>query len=465
MSLFGGDSPDVFLLAEDEARMLGRSRVEPEHLLLALSRRRQGPVGDLLLERGITGRELHAAIVGAVGMGDELVLGRLPRSRAAEAILQRAVAVAADRGERRPDAAHVLLALAEDGRVETILHDLGLDDLPRLVDEHEPARGRPLSDAQVRTELVRAAMAEDRRPLRAPVPAFERFTPDARRAVRAAAETAALLEHREVDPFHVLIGCLQVPESFAARVLLPVWEDGELGPIGEAIDLARRCGPHPFHQATGIFSQTARRVVAEGALTLAYRLGHPHITSGHLLLATLDSPDRTTAKMTHPHTQRLARTLARELPGTEHGVGEGDVVWIQFDALIRTLISGIRRILPSGWTVMGSARSDIHLRVPDSQSESDFQIRPGWIVSEPGPAAERLQRVTQWMLERLQAAVIHATGRPWPETPGDRAPPVHAQLIDDRYNPMLRLGYGDPQSPIATPVEHDLHLNMMLARS
>ena len=176
-------------------------------------------------------------------MGDELVLGRLPRSRAAEEILQRAVAVAAERGERRPDAVHVLLALADDGRVEAILHDLGLDDLQRLVDEHEPARGAPLSEAQVRTELVRAAMAEDRRPLRAPVPAFERFAPDARRAVRAAAETAALLEHREVDPFHLLIGCLQVPESFAARVLSPVWEDGELGPIGEAIDLARRYGP------------------------------------------------------------------------------------------------------------------------------------------------------------------------------------------------------------------------------
>jgi hypothetical protein len=465
MSLFGGDSPDVFLLAEDEARMLGRSSVEPEHLLLAVSRHRQGPVSDLLGERGITARELHAAIVAAVGMGDELVLGRLPRSRAAEEILQRAVAVAAERGERRPDAVHVLLALAEDGRVGAILQALGLADLKRLVDEHEPARGAPLSDAQVRTELVRAAMTEDRRPVRAPVPAFERFTPDARRIVRAAAETAALLEHREVDPFHLLIGCLQVPESFAARVLLPVWEDGELGPVGEAIELARRVGPNPFYQATGIFSQSARQVVAEGALTLAYRLGHPQITSGHLLLATLDSPDRTTATMTYPHTQRLARTLARGLPGTDHGVDEGDVVWIQFDALIRTLILGIRRILPPGWTVMGSARSDIHLRVPDSRSESDFQIRPGWIVSEPDPTPERLQRVTYWMLERLQAAVMQATGRPWPETSEDEPPPVHALLINDRYNPMLRLGYGDPQSPIATPVEHDLHLNMMLATS
>src|ERR1700761_3278430 len=78
MSLFGGDSPDLILLAEDEARMLGRSRVEPEHLLLAFSRR--GRVRDLLGQRGVGARQVHAAVVGADGVGDELVLGRLPRS-------------------------------------------------------------------------------------------------------------------------------------------------------------------------------------------------------------------------------------------------------------------------------------------------------------------------------------------------------------------------------------------------
>jgi hypothetical protein len=54
-----------------------------------------------------------------------------------------------------------------------------------------------------------------------------------------------------------VVGCLQVPDSFAARVLSPIWEDGELGAIGETIDLACRYGPHPFHQATGAFSRTA----------------------------------------------------------------------------------------------------------------------------------------------------------------------------------------------------------------
>jgi Clp amino terminal domain, pathogenicity island component len=379
--------------------------------------------------------------------------------------LQRAVGVAADRGDRRPGGVHVLLALAGDERARSVLHRVGLDDVTRLLDDHDPSARTPLSDEQVRGELVRAAMDEGQPPARAPVPAFERFAPGARRAIRAAAETAALLEHREVDPFHLLIGCLRVPESFAARVLAPVWEEGELGAIGEAVDLACRYGPHPFHQATGSFSEPARRVVAQDALKLAYRLGHDQITTGHLLLATLDSQDPTTTAMTRPHTQRLARTLTRGLPGTDQGVDEGDLAWIQFDALIRMLTLAFRRILPPDWTIMGSARSDIHLRVPDSRSESDFQIRPGWIAAEPGPAPERLRRVTHWMLERLQAAVIQATGRLWPETPDNKAAPVYAQLIDDRYNPTLRLGYGDPQSPVATPVEHDIHLNMVIGTS
>jgi ATP-dependent Clp protease ATP-binding subunit ClpA len=317
--------PDLILLAEDEARMLGRSRVEPVHLLLAFAR--HGQVKDPLGERDISARALHTAVLAADGRGDDLVLGRLPRSPASEEVLQRAVGVAAERGQRRPGSLHVLPALSGDDGVRAILRDLDLEDLERLVDARDPSRA-PRSDEQVRAELVRAALAEQTRPARAPVPALERFTPDTRRAIRAAAESAALLAHREVDSFHLLIGCLQVPDSFAARVLSPLWQDAELGAIGEAIDLVCRYGPHPFHQATGIFSPTARQVVAEGALSAAYRLGHPQISTGHLLLAVLDSQDRTTTAITHPHSQRVARTLTRGLPGAEDGADEGALAWI-----------------------------------------------------------------------------------------------------------------------------------------
>lgn len=67
VSLFGDRAPDLILLAEDEARMLGRSRVEPVHLLLAFAR--HGQVSDLLGERGITALAQHTAALGRDGEG------------------------------------------------------------------------------------------------------------------------------------------------------------------------------------------------------------------------------------------------------------------------------------------------------------------------------------------------------------------------------------------------------------
>jgi len=308
-----------------------------------------------------------------------------------------------------------------------------------------------------------AAMTERARPWRAPVPAFERFTGEARRAVAAAAETAARLEHGEVEPFHLLIGSLQVSESLAARVLSELWADGELGVIDEAVDLARRVGPHPFHQATGIFSELARRVVAEDALAIAYRHGHPRITTGHLVLAVLDSRDPTTGRMTGARTQRLARSLAGGLPGPEHdSESDHELDWIALDSLMRTLVLDFRRILPSGWTIWGSARSDIHLNVPASRSESDFQIRPGWITSQPGSGSQRLQRITLWMLERLQAAVSETTGRPWPITDDGEPATPYAEIIPQRFNSPLRLGYGNPDAPVLRVADPDLLVHMMV---
>jgi hypothetical protein len=254
----------------------------------------------------------------------------------------------------------------------------------------------------------------------------------------------------------------QVPDSYATRVLTPIWEEGELGLAGGLFEIACRHGPHPFHQATGSFSEAARQVVAQDSLKLAYRGGHQKITTGHLLLAALDSQDPTILGMTAPHTQRLARTLFRGLPGTEWGPDEGELRWIHFDFLIRILILEFRRVLPPGWTVRGSGRSDIHLNAPDSASESDFQIRPRWITAEPGPASERLARITLWMLQRLQAAVMERTdGVPWPSAINGEPAAAYAEIVPDRYNPKLRLGYGDPAAPALSVLKHDQLVNML----
>lgn len=461
MSLFSGHVLDLLRLAEDEARMLGRSTVEPEHLLLAFCRHGRGR--DLLAERAVEPRDVHAAVVRLHGEGDELLLGRLPRSRRSQEVLERVVTIGAKRGNGWPGDFEVLLALAGDDRAGAVLREAGIDDLAQLIEQERFPRRAPLAEEAVRSRLLAAALNEHPREAHLRVPAFERFTSEARRAVGAAAETAARLEHLEVEPFHLLLGCLQVPESLAARVLAVLWEGDELGVIAGAVEYACRLGPHPAHQATGRFTDAGRRVVAEDALALAYRHGHRRVTTGHLLLAILDSGDRTTIALTRPHTQRLARSAIRALPGVEHDAGpDHELEWIVFDMLMRTLVTDIGRALPPGWRVYGSARSDIHLRVPRSQSESDFQIRPGWITEAPGSGRERLQRVTQWMLEQLQDGVMKAAGEPWPAGPDGRPAPAHAHVIPDRYNAQLQLGYGDPETPVLRLVEHHFLIHMMV---
>jgi ATP-dependent Clp protease ATP-binding subunit ClpA len=383
MSFFSGHVADLLRLAEDEARMLGRANVEPEHMLLAFCRHGHGR--DLLAQHSLQPRDLHSAVVRIHEEGDDLLLGRLPRSRRSQEVLERVVTLAAERGLAWPGDVEMLLALASDERAGAVLHEAGLVNVTELIAQEHPSERAPLDDAAIRRQLLAAALNEHPRPLQLRVPAFERFTSEARRAIGAAAETAARLEHREVEPFHLLLGCLQAPDSFAARVFAELWPDGELGVVGEAIDLACRMGPPPSHQATGGFTDVARRVVAEDSLAVAYRHGHHQVTTGHLLVAVLDSGDRTTDRMTRPHTQRLARTLVRGLPGSEHDPGpDSELEWIVFDALMRALVLDFRRILPPNWTIFGSARSDIHIRVPQSQSESDFQIRPGVDHRNPG---------------------------------------------------------------------------------
>jgi len=91
--------------------MLGRPAVEPEHLLLALTR--HGNVRRLFERRGVSGTDVFDAIVRAQGIGDELMLGRVPRSTATDAALGRAVDIAAHR-DVLGRSSDLLLALAAE---------------------------------------------------------------------------------------------------------------------------------------------------------------------------------------------------------------------------------------------------------------------------------------------------------------------------------------------------------------
>jgi ATP-dependent Clp protease ATP-binding subunit ClpA len=147
---FTGVSHEPILLAEDEARMLGQVAVAPEHLLLALTRRETGQ--SLLGGRGVTGTDIHSAIVRRGGLGDELVLGTVPRARATDAVLEAAFDIAAQRGVLGPRSEYLLLAIAAEsaGPPSAILREVGIHDVPALVDSISPVRRDPISAEALR---------------------------------------------------------------------------------------------------------------------------------------------------------------------------------------------------------------------------------------------------------------------------------------------------------------------------
>ena len=87
---------------------------------------------------------------------------------------------------------------SENPRVSAILDEVGVRDVVALVDAMPGERRAAVSPERLKHWLLRAGMRSSA-PQPGPVPpVFERYTAEAQRAVRAASETAALLEHHDV---------------------------------------------------------------------------------------------------------------------------------------------------------------------------------------------------------------------------------------------------------------------------
>lgn len=299
-------------LAEDEARMLNRAAVEPEHLLLALAR--SGNVAALLAEHGVAAGEIRDAVIALHGFGDDLALGAVPRSAATEDALDLAVTVAAERGVVSPSSEHLLLGLRDAPAVTAILRDLGVISITALVDAVYPAYKPPVSSAHVTRLALRAARGCDQPQVVLIPPVFERYTAQARASVKAAESAAALLMNEKVSSFHFLIGALGAGDNLAAATLSSHGITYE-----QLIRAARIAGPGPATQATGILDRQAHLTLSQGALKQAYRRGDPHIGSGHLLLASLDCPSSMIDRLLGSRVlaEHIARECLARLPGDE----------------------------------------------------------------------------------------------------------------------------------------------------
>lgn len=194
MGWFTDQAYNLILLAEDEARMLSHPTVEPEHLLLATTRR--GNVQRLLA--GLD-HAIHDRILRIKGFGEKLEL-RPRRSPASEEVLRRAVTAAADRGILGPSTEHLLLAIGEQEMPARILGELGITGIQALVDVKYPVTRPPIDPAIIQVRAAQLTARGQTPPSPGPIPPiFERFTSQARDAVNAGVEQARRLDAPYVE--------------------------------------------------------------------------------------------------------------------------------------------------------------------------------------------------------------------------------------------------------------------------
>lgn len=304
---FTDQAYNAILLADDEARMLNHATVGPGHLLLAAAR--TGNVARLLAGERIEARAIHAALLRIEGFGGMVEL-RPRRSPASEKVLRSAVAAAAARGILGPSTEHLLIALGEQYLPTLILGELGVRNAQALVDAAYPAT-RPPVDLSILQR--RATQLADRvRPAPSPgpiAPVFERYTPHARDAISAGIEYAREAREPYVEPVHLLAAVLNAQAGVVANL-----RSRHSLQVPRA-EFAERDDSRP----TGIFGRQARRIVAEDVLTVAERVGHRALTTGHLLIALLQSRDKRTGEMVSslPDAGEMIAAVTGALPGEE----------------------------------------------------------------------------------------------------------------------------------------------------
>src|SRR5205807_2529820 len=85
-------------------------------------------------------------------------------------------------------------------------------------------------------------------------------------------------------------------------------------------DIVQPRYPQINHQlSTDIFSPDARRIVAEDVLILAERVKHRQLTTGHLLIAIVESPDDRASEIIGalPDVREITAAVIDALPGDE----------------------------------------------------------------------------------------------------------------------------------------------------
>jgi ATP-dependent Clp protease ATP-binding subunit ClpA len=157
---FDKRSSAVVAAAREEALLEGATKLEAEHLLLALSRRADSDLGTILDQAGLdhdgvlraldAERERSLEAVGMTSSSTGLLERPTPATgeprwgASAKRALERAVSITQARGDRNLRPTHILLGVlrAEEGTVPRALAVIGVDRVA-LAQRAEASLGRP----------------------------------------------------------------------------------------------------------------------------------------------------------------------------------------------------------------------------------------------------------------------------------------------------------------------------------
>ena len=122
-------SPQVVVLAQEEARTLKHSYIGTEHILLGLLREEEGPAARVLESLGLAVERVRAQVVRIVGYGGAVTSGQIPFTPRAKKALELALREALSLGHNCIDTEHILLGLLDvhEGVAARVLLDFDAD--------------------------------------------------------------------------------------------------------------------------------------------------------------------------------------------------------------------------------------------------------------------------------------------------------------------------------------------------
>jgi flavin reductase (DIM6/NTAB) family NADH-FMN oxidoreductase RutF len=110
---------------------------------------------------------------------------------------------------------------------------------------------------------------------------FERFGDDGKLALQMAQEEAARAQHSYIGTEHLLLGLLRVQDGVAPKVLADLGVN--IGAVRKALTSILGASDRALSQ--GIIPTSRVKKVIEMAFEEARRMGHGHVSTGHMLLA------------------------------------------------------------------------------------------------------------------------------------------------------------------------------------